>query len=117
MATNLGRRVPKPLRRRVATLRRDREYPLRFSVAMAVLLVLLIVVSGCTQKFVRSAVPVALTEEALPLGLEGIRSWGDNVTQEQIDNLLTTRSAYFQERFSKEFAAGITPRLYYLGPC
>jgi len=114
MATNLGRRVPKPLRRRVATLRRDREYPLRFSVAMAVLLVLLIVVSGCTQKFVRSAVPEALTEEALPLGLEGVRSWGDNVTQKQVDHLLVARSAFLQERFAKEFAAGATPQLYYL---
>jgi hypothetical protein len=114
MTPNLGRRVPEPFRRRAATLRRDLEYSRCFSVATAVLLVLLIAVSGCTQKFVRNAVPVALTEEALPLGLEGMRSWGDDVTQEQIDHLLTTRSAYFQERFAKEFAAGITPRLYFL---
>jgi hypothetical protein len=114
MTLNLGRPIPEPFPRRAATLCRDRQYSRCFSVATAVLLVLLIAVSGCTQKFVRSAVPVALTEEALPLGLEGMRSWGDDVTQEQIAHALTTRSAFFKERYSKEFAAGITPRLYYL---
>ena len=93
MTLNLGRRVPEPFRHRAATLRRGQEYSRCFSGATAFLLVLLIAVSGCTQKFVRTAVPVALTEEALPLGLEGMRSWGDNVTQEQIDYRLTTRSA------------------------
>ena len=114
MTPNHGRWVPELSRRRPATLCRDLQYSRCFSVATAVLLVLLIAVSGCTQKFVRSAVPVALTEEALPLGLEGMRSWGDNVTQEQIDYLLTTRKELLQERFAKEFSAGITPRLYYL---
>jgi hypothetical protein len=114
MTSSHGRQVPELSRRRPATLRSGQEYSRCLSGATAFLLVLLIAVSGCTQKFVRSAVPVALTEEALPLGLEGMRWWGDNVTQEQIDHLLTTRSAYFQERFAKEFAAGITPRLYFL---
>jgi hypothetical protein len=79
-----------------------------------VLVALLLAASGCTQKFVRNAVPVSLTEEAQPLGLEDMRTWGDDVTQEQIDQLLTKRVAFLQQRFAKEFAAGITPRLYFL---
>lgn len=114
MTLSLGRPAPKLFRRHVAMLCCYLRFFRHFSVAPAGLLVLLIAVSGCTQKFVRSAVPVALTEEALPLGLQGMRSWGDSVTKEQIDHLLTTRSAYYQVRFAKEFAAGATPRLYYI---
>jgi hypothetical protein len=114
IALNNSRPTLEPSHHLAATLRRSQEYPRCFSGATAVLLILLIAVSGCTQKFVRTAVPVALTDEALPLGLEGVRSWGDNVTQEEIDHLFQTRSALLQERFAKEFAGGITPRLYYL---
>jgi predicted acylesterase/phospholipase RssA len=80
----------------------------------AVLVALLLVVSGCTQKLVRNALPVSLTEEAQPLGLENMRTWGDHVTQEQVDQILTNRVAFMKQRFAKEFATGITPRLYFL---
>jgi len=79
-----------------------------------VLAALLIAPSGCTQKFDRNPVPASLTEEARPLGLDGLRAWGDHVKQEQIDKALTARVAYIKERFAEAFAAGVTPQLTYL---
>ncbi len=70
--------------------------------------------AACTQKIVRNGVPQPLIEEARPLGLDGLRAWGDRATPEQVDMLLKTRVPYFKERFASELAAGETPQLYFL---
>ncbi len=71
-------------------------------------------IAGCTQRIVRNGVPQPLIEEARPLGLDGLRAWGDRATPEQVDMLLKTRVPYLRERFASELAAGETPRLYFL---
>jgi hypothetical protein len=111
---DLDRRMPRQPRSFADASHHGQANPRSVYGVTAVLVAMLLVVSGCTQKFVRSALPASLTEEAQPLGLENMRAWGDHVTQEQIDQLLTNRVAFLQQRFAKEFAAGITPRLYYL---
>jgi Patatin-like phospholipase/Protein of unknown function, DUF len=78
------------------------------------LLVVFTVVSGCTQTILRAGVPVELTEEARPLGLDGLRSWGDRSSPAEIQQLIQTRVPYLKQRFVKELEAGQTPELNYL---
>jgi hypothetical protein len=116
MASNIeiDRLMPDQPRSFTDASHHSRESSRRISGVTAVLVALTLVISSCTQKLVRNALPASLTEEAQPLGLENVRAWGDHVSKEQIDLILTNRGAFLQRRFAKEFAAGITPRLYFL---
>ena len=114
LSFDVDRRILRRDRGSLGMSHRGRKHRLHVAAATAVLVALLVAVSGCTQKFVRNPVPASLAEEALPLGLEGVRAWGDNVDQEQIDQLLAQRLAYMKQRFAKEFEAGVTPQLYLL---
>ncbi len=84
---------------------------------LAILLFMLATVLGataCTQKFVRNGLPVAMLDEARPLGRDGLRMWGDFNTPEEIERLMIERAASLRERYAAEFAAGNTPRLHLL---
>jgi len=84
---------------------------------LALLLFMLAAVLGataCTQKFVRNGLPVAMLDEARPLGRDGLRMWGDFNTPEEIERLMINRAASLRKRFAAEFAAGNTPRLHFL---
>jgi hypothetical protein len=84
---------------------------------LAILLFMLSAVLGataCTQKIVRNGLPVAMLDEARPLGRDGLRMWGDFNTPEEIERLMIGRTAFVRERYAAEFAAGNTPRLHLL---
>ncbi|MGR3717323.1 MAG: hypothetical protein ACU0B1_11330 [Thermohalobaculum sp.] len=70
--------------------------------------------TACTQKFVRNGLPVAMMDEARPLGRDGLRILGDFNTPEEIEQLMIGRAASLRERFAAEFAAGNTPRRHFL---
>jgi hypothetical protein len=111
---DIGQQIPGRSRGFADASHHDRARSHRVYGITTVLVAMLLVVSGCTHKFVRNALPTSLVEEAQPLGLENMRAWGDRVTQEQVDQLLIDRVAYMEQRFAKEFATGVTPQLYYL---
>lgn len=62
----------------------------------------------------RAGVPVELTDEARPLGLDGLRSWGDRSSPAEVERLIETRMPHLKKRFARELAAGETPELNYL---
>ena len=88
--------------------------PSLIGTAFLSLFLVFVALSGCTHVIVRAGVPVELTEEARPLGLDGLRSWGDRTSAAEIERLLQTRVPYLEERFADELAAGDTPELNYL---
>ena len=52
---------------------------------------------ACAATLPRSAVPEALLDEAQPLGIPGLRFWGDEVSPEQIESLVKGRTTYLRE--------------------
>ena len=88
---------------------RNHKGPYRLVIAAAVLL------AGCGPTLLRNPLPEPFLEEARPLGLEGLRFWGDVVSAEQLQNLVATRMAFLQETYEAEAAAEDEPVLSFLG--
>jgi hypothetical protein len=88
--------------------------PFFISATLLSLFFLSLVVSGCAHKVVRNGVPAELADEARPLGLDGLRSWGDSASAEETERLIHMRVPYLKTRFAKELAAGETPELNFL---
>jgi len=71
---------------------------------LAIVLFMLVAVFGttaCTQKCVRNDLPVAMMDEARPLGRDGLRIWGDFNTPEEIERLMIGRAASLRKRFAE----------------
>jgi hypothetical protein len=78
------------------------------------LIIAVFALAGCTQKFVRNGLPPAEVGAAKPLGMDGLREWGDFNTPDEIERLMIDRMASLKRRFAAEFEAGETPRLQFL---
>lgn len=70
--------------------------------------------AGCGTIILRNPVPPDLAESALPLGREGLREWGDTLSEQEIRLWLRERETRLRERFSDDIAAGRTPSVKFL---
>lgn len=64
---------------------------------------------GCGSMILRNPVPADLDEVVLPLGREGLREWGDTLSEQEVRRWLREREDSLRERFSDDIAAGRTP--------
>jgi predicted acylesterase/phospholipase RssA len=78
------------------------------------LLAIGLALGGCGAVVTRAAAPADLTEAALPLGLPGLRNWGDIADPAELDAIMQRQAPLLRARFGADLAAGRTPRLHYL---
>ena len=72
-------------------------------------------VAACGATVVRNPLPAAMAGQALPLGMPGLRTWGDALGPAAVDEMLSERTAYMKKVYGPEIAAGKKPVLTYLG--
>lgn len=85
---------------------------MRFRIA-TILALLLPLLAACGG-IVRSPVPAELSDQAHPLGIPGLRSWGDVLEPDALDGMVARQAAILRLRFGAEAAAGRMPVLDYL---
>ena len=78
------------------------------------LLLLALTLSACGAAVTRNGVPTDLAQQAQPLGIPGLRAWGDIIEQDQLDKFVDRQARILKDRFGPEIAAGRTPTLDYL---
>jgi predicted patatin/cPLA2 family phospholipase len=87
----------------------------RVSIALRIALVgLLVGLAGCGAVVLRNPVPQDQAGLAQPLGMPNLRTWGDLITAQELDPLVTRQGQILRARFGAEMAAGRTPTLHYL---
>jgi hypothetical protein len=78
------------------------------------LLALAALLAGCGAGLVRNPVPDTLRTEVNPLGIAGLRSWGDSLTDAEMSLIVARQSETLRNRFGPNMATGPTPRLDFL---
>lgn len=78
------------------------------------LIVAAAVVSACGAGVDRNPVPSELVDSVEPFGIDGLREWGDALSDEQIVNTINRMAPALKARFGAEVAAGETPHLEFL---
>jgi predicted patatin/cPLA2 family phospholipase len=73
-----------------------------------------LLMSGCGTVLIRNALPAADVETAEPLGIPGLRSWGDVVDERELAPFIARQGEILRARFGAEIAAGRIPTLTYL---
>jgi predicted patatin/cPLA2 family phospholipase len=74
----------------------------------------LLALAACAQTLVRNPVPAPMVGEALPLGMTGLRFWGDTLSHEEVATLIAGRGAVLRARFASNSSPEKLPELYYL---
>jgi predicted patatin/cPLA2 family phospholipase len=77
-------------------------------------LVTVLALAACGQTLIRHPVPAPMVGEALPLGMENLRFWGDSLSPREIQEIVTVRGEVMRERYAALSAAGPVPELNYL---
>ncbi|WP_340108631.1 patatin-like phospholipase family protein [Pikeienuella sp. HZG-20] len=80
----------------------------------SLVLALAVLLSACAPSLVRNPAPEAMLGQAHPLGVPGLRSWGDALSPEDVDAFVERRGAIMKAAYGPEIAAGRTPTLNYL---
>jgi hypothetical protein len=73
-----------------------------------------LVLVACGAGIVRNPVPPEAVETVRPLGLPGLREWGDVVARREIDEIVADHTAKLRALYARDLAAGRTPVLDYL---
>lgn len=76
--------------------------------------ILVLAVAACGTAITRNAVPADVAAQAQPLGVAGLRIWGDIVPPHELDAAIARQGQIMRARFASELAAGRTPVLHYL---
>ncbi len=71
-------------------------------------------VAACSSGEQRNPVPMALMNDATPVGFDSVRIWGDFNSGNDIEELMIRRAKSLKDRFADDVAAGQTPKLNYL---
>ncbi len=80
------------------------------------ILVLPLLICACGQTVTRNPLPEALVDQANPLGMPGLRTWGDALTKKELEGFAAGNAARLKAMFGHELAAGEKPpTLYFLG--
>lgn len=74
----------------------------------------LVLLVSCGPAHIRNPVPNAQVDTAEPFGRTGFRTWGDSVSDQDIDLIQSTFAPLLKKEFEAEIAAGRTPILHYL---
>ena len=88
--------------------------PLRCALRRLAALATLAALGACAPLLARSPVPETMVGEALPLGLPGLRYWGDALSDAEIAQLTETHGRELRERLALLSEAGEPPTLAYL---
>lgn len=71
--------------------------------------------AACGETVTRNPLPEALVDQANPLGIPGLRTWGDALNKSELDVYLARNAARLKATYGRELAEGISPKLYFLG--
>jgi hypothetical protein len=74
----------------------------------------LLLLAACGTAVTRNAVPADRAAEAHPLGLPGLRAWGDIVDEHELGPMIDRQARVMRARFGADVAAGRIPTLHYL---
>jgi hypothetical protein len=66
---------------------------------------------GCGAALTRDPVPVDQVSQAYPLGLPGLRAWGDVIEPNELDPFIERQAGILRARFGPDIAAGRIPTL------
>ncbi|MBU8545077.1 MULTISPECIES: patatin-like phospholipase family protein [Roseomonadaceae] len=81
---------------------------------LRLLMLALLPVLGACAGITRNAVPTELANEAQPLGIPGLRVWGDVLEPNALDALVARQAGILRTRYGAQAAAGQMPVLHYL---
>jgi len=82
--------------------------PRRFALSIAAAVLAL---AGCGGPLTRQPVPPSLAEAVEPLGMSGLRTWGDALSDEDMQDFILAEASLLRTRFGADLAAGRTPKL------
>jgi len=85
-----------------------------FLARIAALGCLALSLSACGTTLTREPVPANLLGQAHPLGLPGLRAWGDVVDATELRRFIDHQADIMRERYGPLILAGGTPTLHYL---
>jgi predicted acylesterase/phospholipase RssA len=71
-------------------------------------------VSACGPGIVRNPAPAELAEMVQPLGVAGLREWGDALTPEEVTAVATQRGPAIRALYGDDIKAGRTPKADFL---
>lgn len=77
-------------------------------------LALVFVLAACGATVLRNPLPADKLAEAEPLGIPGLRSWGDEVNEAALSRMIARRGDYLKTTYGPAVAAGKVPELHYL---
>ncbi len=78
-------------------------------------LTLSLLLAACGETVTRNALPEALVDKAYPLGIPGLRTWGDALNKQELEAYLVANTKRLRATYGRELAEGKTPELYFLG--
>ncbi len=84
--------------------------------ALALSILVAGLVAGCGATITRNALPEALVNQGNPLGIPGLRIWGDSLTEDELSAWLASSIARMRETYGPAVESGKPiPTLYFLG--
>lgn len=69
---------------------------------------------GCSAAITRNALPADQVAHANPLGIPGLRAWGDVIEPKALDDFIEHQAGILRARFGRDINAGRVPTLHYL---
>lgn len=78
-------------------------------------LLLALSLAACGETVTRNPLPESLVNQANPLGIPGLRIWGDSLSQQELDAWLANNITRMRQVYGPAIAAGEVPTLHYLG--
>jgi predicted acylesterase/phospholipase RssA len=70
--------------------------------------------AGCGGALSRQPVPIEIADAVQPLGMSGLRAWGDSLSDRDVQEIIRAEAPLLRARFGAELAAGRTPELDFL---
>jgi hypothetical protein len=81
----------------------------------AVFIGLTLLAGACGHTLTRNPLPEPMVGQAEPLGIPGLRTWGDALGEADLERLIAGRSAFLKTTYGPAVAAGNPPVLHFLG--
>ena len=72
-------------------------------------LALTLTLLACGETVTRNPLPAALVNQAKPLGLPGLRTWGDTLTKQELEAFTATNTARLKATYGRAIADGHPP--------
>jgi hypothetical protein len=82
--------------------------------AWAAIAIVALALAGCGTALTRTPVPADQVTHANPMGLPGLRAWGDIIEESEVQNFADRQTRIIEARFGAEIRAGRVPTLHFL---